>query len=190
MWSMRNMEMASCSTLSLKCFVCISWDLLDVCSPSQSIAQLHQIGVPEWSQFNHKDPEMWAPRSCLWTVSVSPWYCTSGHSSYSVSQNIHPFEVPPFKEDDPKYFGKYTFLNFRYLKSKWGLHYIGWSECLIWSASILQPKFCWFSLDATGSISHYIASHLINCPSDDLCIVIWISVFIIQVTEKYSTAMC
>ena len=68
--------------------------------------------------------------------------------------------------------------------------YIGWSECLIWSASILQPKFCWFSLDVSGSISHYIASHLINCPSDDLCIVIWISVFIIQVTEKYSTAMC
>ena len=28
------------------------------------------------------------------------------------------------------------------------------------------------------------------CPTDELRIVSWISVFIIQVTEKYSTAMC
>ena len=130
-WSTNNMEMASklirlC--LSNALYVYLSWDLLEVRSRSQSIPR-HQIGVPEWSQFNHKDPEMWAPRSCLWTVS--PWYCTSGHSSYSVSQNIHPFEVPPFKEDDPKYFGKYTFLNFGYWKSKWGLHWLIWVSYLI-----------------------------------------------------------
>ena len=131
-WSTNNMEMASklirlCLSNALYVYRGICWRYARLLNQYHR----HQIGVPEWSQFNHKDPEMWATRSCLWTVSVSPWYCTSGHSSYSVSQNIHPFEVPPFKEDDPKYFGKYTFLNFGYWKSKWGLHWLIWVSYLI-----------------------------------------------------------
>ena len=131
-WSTNNMEMACklirlCLSNALYVYRGICWRYARLLNQYHR----HQIGVPEWSQFNHKDPEMWAPRSCLWTVSVSPWYCTSGHSSYSVSQNIHPFEVPPFKEDDPKYFGKYTFLNFGYWKSKWGLHWLIWVSYLI-----------------------------------------------------------
>ena len=65
-------------------------EVLKVCSPVQSISG-DQIGASEWPQFYHKDPEMWAPRRCLWTVS--PWYFTSGQSSYSVSPKSPIFEI-------------------------------------------------------------------------------------------------